>query len=168
MPPITTSSCPCSQKFEKEKTKLLTVHTPMSSKTREIISILVVLQPALVQPSIATDRCSPSYLIIKKCYFFNVSFIFYHCQFYSTEGAKLSLLCEDEWSFKKKQILPLPSNQRRNPISLCCHIIFPVCLLETERCAVIPGNSESLVLVSNSHQISQVVETFNIIEWRIT
>lgn len=70
--------------------------------------------------------------------------------------------------FLKKQILPLPSNQRRNPISLCCHIIFPVCLLETERCAVIPGNSESLVLVSNSHQISQVVETFNIIEWRIT
>lgn len=101
MPPITTSSRPCSQKFEKEKTKLLTVHTPMSSKTREIISIPVVLQPALVQPSIATDRCSPSYLIIKKCYFFNVSFIFYHCQFNSTEGAKLSLLYEDEWIFKK-------------------------------------------------------------------
>lgn len=70
--------------------------------------------------------------------------------------------------FFKKRIPPLPSNQRRNPISLCCHIIFPECLLETARCNVIPGNSESLVLVSNSHQISQVVETLNIIEWRIT
>lgn len=124
MPPITTSSCPCSQKFEKEKTKLLTVHTPMSSKTREIISIPVVLQPALVQPSIATDRCSPSYLIIKKCYFFNVSFIFYHCQFYSTEGAKLSLLYEDEWSFKKKTNSTTPfQSEKESNISLLSHYI---------------------------------------------
>lgn len=109
----------------------------------------------------------------KKCYFFNLLYIstciIYHCQFYSTEGAKaISTLWRRMKFFLKKRIPPLPSNQRRNPISLCCHIIFPECLLETERCTVIPGNSESLVMVSNSHQISQVVETLKIIEWRIT
>lgn len=94
--------------------------------------------------------------------------IIYHCQYSPTEGAKAISTLWRRVIFKKKRIPPLPSNQRRNPISLCCHIIFPECLLETARCTVIPGNSESLVLVSNSHQISQVVETLNIIEWRIT
>lgn len=62
---ITTSSPPCEKINEKEKTKLLTVHNPMSNKTREIISSPVVLQPTLVHPSIATERRSPNYLIIK-------------------------------------------------------------------------------------------------------
>lgn len=94
--------------------------------------------------------------------------IIYHCQLSPTEGAKAISTLWRRVIFFKKRIPPLPSNQRRIPISLCCHIIFPECLLETARCTVIPGNSESLVLVSNSHQISQVVETLNIIEWRIT
>lgn len=89
---ITTSSPPCEKINEKEKTKLLTVHNPMSNKTREIISSPVVLQPTLVHPSIATERRSPNSHNQNSCYFFNLMYvspcIIYHCQYSPTEGAK--------------------------------------------------------------------------------